>query len=319
MTLFPFVCLGIGVFIGFQKLTEGFLKLVDQIINITLIALMLTIGMNIGANNSIMLKLHLIGINCLILALSAILFSVLFTLVAEKTVLPLERIHRNLIAVNLNLSNEMSIPSEPEDKKTSPLVLIMPISIIAGVLLGYFALPKDKVFLLGYLLTASLVALYIGVGISLGNNRKVFRYIRVLGPRVVFLSLAIFLGSITGGLLAGHFLNLPPQVSALSSSGMSYYSITGAYMTKMYGIETGTYGFVVNVMREFFTVLLLPLLIRISKGSPIAGGAAGNMDTMLMPITKFVGPELGLVTLITGTILTFAVPFILPVLSSFFG
>lgn len=90
-------------------------------------------------------------------------------------------------------------------------------------------------------------------------------------------------------------------------------------MTKMYGIETGTYGFVVNVMREFFTVLLLPLLIRISKGSPIAGGAAGNMDTMLMPITKFVGPELGLLTLVTGTILTFTVPFILPLLSSILG
>ena len=93
---------------------------------------------------------------------------------------------------------------------------------------------------------------------------------------------------------------------------MSYYSITGAYMTQVYGIEAGTYGFIVNVMREFFTVLLLPLLIKISKGSPIAGGAAGNMDTMLVPVTKFVGKELGLVALITGAILTFSVPFILP-------
>ncbi|HWQ77957.1 MAG TPA: LysO family transporter [Anaerovoracaceae bacterium] len=50
----------------------------------------------------------------------------------------------------------------------------------------------------------------------------------------------------------------------------------------------------------------------ISKGSPIAAGAAGNMDTMLVPVTKFVGIELGLVTLITGAILTFLVPLILP-------
>lgn len=90
-------------------------------------------------------------------------------------------------------------------------------------------------------------------------------------------------------------------------------------MTQAYGIEWGTYGFVVNVMREFFTVLILPLLIRISSGSPIAGGAAGNMDTMLVPVTKFVGVELGLVTLITGVILTFTVPFILPFLYGLFS
>ncbi len=85
-------------------------------------------------------------------------------------------------------------------------------------------------------------------------------------------------------------------------------------MTQVYGIEAGTYGFMVNVMREFLTVLLLPFLVKISNGSPIAGGAAGNMDTMLVPVTKFVGVELGLVALITGVILTFTVPFILPVL-----
>lgn len=48
--------------------------------------------------------------------------------------------------------------------------------------------------------------------------------------------------------------------------------------------------------------------------SAIAGGAAGNIDTILVPVTKFVGTELGLVALITGVILTFAVPFILPFL-----
>lgn len=42
------------------------------------------------------------------------------------------------------------------------------------------------------------------------------------------------------------------------------------------------------------------------------------MDTMLIPITKFVGAELGLVTLITGIILTFSVPVLLPILGKIF-
>lgn len=317
MTILPFICLGIGLAIGFQKLTDKILKATDFIITITLILLMLTIGMNIGINNSIMLQLSMIGINCFVISLFAIIFSVIFTLIVEKTILPLEKIRKNLHSENISLNNEVNV-SQEEQKKMSPLVFIMPFSIVAGIVLGYFAMPKDKTYLLGYILTASLVLIYIGVGISLGNNRKVFRYIRVLGWKIIFLSAAIFLGSMVGGFMAGIVLNLPPEVSVMSSSGMSYYSLTGAYMTKVYGIEAGTYGFIVNVMREFFTVLLLPLLIKISKGSPIAGGAAGNMDVMLMPITKFVGPELGLVTLITGTILTFAVPFTLPILYRIF-
>ncbi|QZY54434.1 lysine exporter LysO family protein [Crassaminicella profunda] len=317
MTILPFICLGIGFIVGFQKMTDKFLKTTDFIVNITLIVLMLTIGMNIGVNNSIMSKLNMIGINCFVIALLAIIFSVIFTLLVEKTILPLDKIRENLNAENMNLDNEVNV-SEEEKKELSPLVLIMPLSIALGVILGYFVMPKEKAYLLGYILTATLIFLYIGVGISLGNNRSVFKYIKVLGVRIIFISLAIFLGSIAGGFIAGSILNLPPEISVMSSSGMSYYSLTGAYMTKVYGIEIGTYGFVVNVMREFFTVLLLPLLIKISKGSPIAGGAAGNMDTMLMPITKFVGPELGLVTLITGTILTFAVPFVLPILYGVF-
>lgn len=40
-----------------------------------------------------------------------------------------------------------------------------------------------------------------------------------------------------------------------------------------------------------------------------------EMDTMLAPVTKFVGVHLGLVTLFTGTILTIIVPFLLPLIS----
>lgn len=313
MVWFPFLCLAIGLVIGLQKLSASILKAVDLITNIALIGLMLTIGANIGTNDSLMSNLGRIGLNCVVIALFAVACSVILTVLVEKTVLPLEAVSKKLALEKINVNDEVDI-AEEENKKTSPLIWIMPISIILGVLLGRFVMPQSLIFILGYALTTSLVILYTSVGVSLGSNRMIFKYIKVLGFKIIFLSIAIFAGSIIGGALSGMVLRIPLHISMMSSSGMSYYSVTGAYMTQMYGIEVGTYGFMVNVMREFFTVLLLPFLIKISKGSPIAGGAAGNMDTMLVPVTKFVGPELGLVTLITGTILTFAVPFILPML-----
>jgi uncharacterized membrane protein YbjE (DUF340 family) len=317
MMWLPFSCLAIGLIIGLQRLPQSILKTVDLVTNVALVGLMLTIGAKIGSNESMIANIGQIGLNCAVIALLAVACSVFFVFLLEKTILPLEEVSKNLKLEKLSVNNEVDITKE-KNKKASPLIWIMPISILVGVLLGNLWMPQESVFLLSYALTGSLVVLYVSVGISLGSNRAVFKYIKVLGWKIILISAAIFVGSILGGVISGLLLSMPMHISVMSASGMSYYSITGAYMTQVYGIEAGTYGFVVNVMREFITVLFLPLLIKISKGSPIAGGAAGDMDTMLVPVTKFVGPELGLVTLITGTILTFAVPIILPMLSNFF-
>lgn len=313
MTWMPFICLGVGLLLGIKTLPTRVLNMVEWVVNFALVVLMLTIGMKIGINKAIMSNLGIIGFNCMIIALTGIGLSVLFVFILEKTVLPLGEIKEKLYARHINVNSEMK-KSKEEEKNTSPLIWIMPGSIIFGVLAGKLLLVESQGYLLGYLLIGSLVLLYTGVGISLGANRKVFSYIKIVGFKVLYISIAILAGSLLGGLVAGGILGIPLNYAVMSSSGMCYYSITGAYMTQVYGIEAGTYGFVVNVFREFLTVLLLPLLIKIGKGSPIASGAAGNMDTMLVPVTKFVGPELGLVALITGIILTFVVPILLPVL-----
>jgi uncharacterized membrane protein YbjE (DUF340 family) len=279
---------------------------------------MLTLGIKIGSNDSLVSSLGLFGFRCLFTSVSAILFSILFTVLLEKTILPLEEVRRKLICQNTGINQAASI-EDKEEANSSPLIWIMPTCIILGILTGNTMFPLQFSFILNYTLTGSLIILYTGVGISFGMNRSVFQYIRILSWKIVLISAAIIAGSLTGGYISGIILGVPTYITASAAGGMSYYSITGAYLTQIYGIEVGAYGFLVNVMREFLTVILLPVLIKISPGSPIASGAAGNMDTMLVPITKFTGAELGIVTLITGTILTFIVPFLLPVLVSFFS
>lgn len=344
MAIIPFVCLGIGIVLGIFVKSAKFVALSDKVSTFALIFLMLSIGLGIGLDQGIISNLGRIGFNCAVIALCAIGFSVLFTYLCEKTVLPLKVIDDELKARNLDLytteiknevqseksaegasgssseksENAAKIEGAKAEKKEdgTNLVWIMPGSLVLGLVGGIFSRSiltgavVDKVFIV------FLIILYICVGISQGANKEVFLYVRVLGLKILWLPGAILCGSIVGGIIAGLVLQLPFNISLISASGMSFYSITGAFMTSAYGLEVGTYGFIVNVMREFFTILMMPLLIKISPGSPIAGGAAGNMDTMLAPVTKFVGVRLGLVTLITGTVLTFLVPFLLPLLSS---
>ena len=322
MTIIPFVCLGIGITLGLFIKNKKFFIYSDKISTLAMVLLMLVIGLGIGLDKSIVDNFLTIGINCIVISIAAIIFSVALTFIVEKRVLPLEEIGKNLIEENVQINENNSglfiDTGEKNDKEGSNLVWIMPVSIIIGTIAGVLLRPIITPSSIDCFFTASLIALYICVGISQGANKGVFSYLKLIGFKIVLIPMAILFGSIIGGVVSGLILRLPLYISTTAAAGMSFYSLTGAYMTQQYGIEIGTYGFIVNVMREFITLLLMPLLIRISPGTPIAGGASGNMDTMLAPITKFVGIRLSLVTLLTGTLLTFAVPLLLPIVSIIF-
>lgn len=326
----PFICLALGAAINWKGLPQPVLIWFDRLMNLALVVLMAVIGINIGTSEEVMGNLGRIGASCLLISLAAIWCSVGLVLLCEKTVMPLEKIRLQVAAESAGAGesadtgkNEgmsgIAVSASDEKSGFSPLVLVMPGFILVGILAGWLLLGGHEAAWLDTVLTVSLVFLYTGVGVSLASNKSVFGYIRKLGLRILFLPLAIFLGCMLGGFLAGLFLRVPTAWAVTSASGMGYYSLTGAFMTETWGIEAGTYGFIVNVSRDVFTVLQLPLLIRISKGSPIASGAAGCMDTMLVPVSRYVGSELSLVALISGTILTFVVPVWLPVAAGLFA
>lgn len=311
MTIMPFICLFFGIIIGTRNLSKETMKKIDIFTNIVIVILMTIIGMNIGINEEIISKFGKIGLNCAVISIFGIGLSIILTVMLEKTILPLEKIKNKI-----NLENKKEI--EQDENEKSLLTIVIPVSVISGLIIGIFLMDKTYEIFLNYSLVISLIMLYIGVGIFLGSNLKVLKYVKEIGIKILLIPLVIVIGSILGGAIAGKILGIPINISVISAGGMGYYSLTGAFMTSKFGIEAGTYGFIVNIMREFFTVLFLPILIKISKGSAIASGGAGNMDTMLMPVTKFVGAELGLVTLITGIVLTFFVPIILPILERIF-
>lgn len=311
-TIMPFACMGIGLLIGFQRLPQAAYRVVDWVTTISLVILMVTIGGNVGTNDEVIAEIGTVGINCFVTCMCAIIGSVLLCLFLEKTVLPLEKYSKMQLDDEETKSVDMG--SQDGKKRIDPILILIPISVLSGAFGCYFFMPEDMVYVLDYSLWTSLVVLYTSVGIGMGQNKSVFRYIKMVGFRIVYLVLGVWIGSMAGGALAALLTGMPLKYAVIAASGTGYYSMTGATMLSAFGPEAGVYGFMINVFREFFTVLLLPILGRVSKSAPIAAGAAGNMDSMLVPVTKVVGRELGLVALIVGIVLTFGVPVILPIL-----
>ncbi len=281
---------------------------------VVLIFLMAAIGLGIGLDEEIINNFLKIGFQCIVISLLAIGCSVLCISLREDSA-SIEEVGQGIESRKPGHDGSVS-ERTPRGREKGWLFLGLDYARrLACRFAGRDAVTAGAGSGMGGSLFRRILDRFIYLcGGSLRANRSVFRFIRKLGFRILWLSLAIIVGSLSGGFIAGLILDVPMKVPLLAAGGMSFYSVTGAYMTEAFGLQMGTYGFIVNVLREFFTILLMPLLVRISLGSPIAGGAAGNMDTMLAPVTKFVGIRLGLVTLITGTILTFVVPFLLPLL-----
>lgn len=315
MTLYiPFICIAIGALINWKGLPEKVLAVINFIMNSALMLLMTVVGLNVGTSKEVLDNIGKIGLNCTIMCLSSVFFAVVLMALMEKTILPLEEIRLKLLE-----EKGLNLKAVPENKGVDPLMICMPLAIILGLVLGIFVFPDIKESTLDTLLTISLIFLYTGAGVSLATNKVAFLYIKKLGLRILLLPLAIFVGGLISGVIMSKLLGVDLCWSVTSSSTMGYYSLPGAYMTEAYGVEAGVYGFMVNIFRDIFTVTLMPVLKRISKGAPIASGAGGCMDSMFIPVTRAVGPELGIAGLIVGTIITIFVPFWLPLSQMILG
>ena len=307
----PFLYLGMGILLGLSKI-EWLQELFNKLLYVALIVVMLVIGANIGIDKILLQNIGWIGMKAVGLALGTILFSVLYCVLLEKTIVPLEKMEQSL--------NSTEDIKETEEKKTglSLFTLGIPFYVLAGAGIGYYLLPSGYNSVLNYLMNGSLILVYVGIGMVIGSDLSVFKTLRLLGWRVVLFTVAIILGSLTSALVVTPLLGIPWSTGIISSLGMSYFTLTGAFMTQHFGTEAGVYGFLVNVTRDFITVLFLPFLIRIGKSAPIAGAAAGSMDILLLPVTQAIGSRLGLVAFITGTMIVVIVPFLLPILLTIF-
>ncbi|MCD6373217.1 MAG: lysine exporter LysO family protein [Thermococcus sp.] len=179
-------------------------------------------------------------------------------------------------------------------------------SLVLGIIVGHFYSPE-----FGNLYEIMLYLLILIIGIDIGQNFRLGE-IKKIGKLAIKLPFSTLIGSLVGGLLASLLLRMEPRWGLAVAAGCGWYSITGPIIAQ-YSAVYGTLGFLANLTREIFTVLLYPVVTkRIPKDLAVSMGGATTMDTTLPVITKFGGSEVALVAFVHGFVLTAVVPFIVP-------
>lgn len=189
--------------------------------------------------------------------------------------------------------------------------LIIVAFFILGIVCGVMHWMPD-LSALGNVSFLTLCALLFCVGVTVGNNTAMLKTFRQLDPRLMLLPLMTIVGTLSATAVAS--LGLPHRGLAdclAIGSGFGYYSLSSIFITQYRGPELGTVALLANIIREVFTLLGAPLMVRFfGPLAPISAGGATTMDTTLPIITRCSGQEFVILSLFHGFLVDFSVPFL---------
>lgn len=190
---------------------------------------------------------------------------------------------------------------------------------IAGCLLGAHRWLPD--FLLENDITVYLLYLLMfQVGISIGSDKKLKSIIKSIDIKLLLVPLATIAGTLSFSALAAFFLSKWNVWNCMAvGSGFAYYSLSSILITQLetpkmgwaLATELGTIALLANIIRELFTLLFAPLMVKyFGKFAPICAGGATTIDTTLPIITRYSGKDMVFIAIIHGVIVDISVPFL---------
>jgi uncharacterized membrane protein YbjE (DUF340 family) len=161
-----------------------------------------------------------------------------------------------------------------------------------------------------------LYGLLFLIGFGLGGGRQLGSILRQTSWRILLVPLAVALGSLAG---AGLFSLLLRDISlaegAAVGAGLGYYSLSSILIGQLRGETLAAVALLSNILREIGTLLLAPLLARyLGRLAPVAAGGATAMDTTLPVIVQVSGEGYGVIAIVSGILLTTAVPILVTLL-----
>ncbi len=187
--------------------------------------------------------------------------------------------------------------------------------LAAGILAGVLAVPPAALLELDPTAYA-LYALLFLVGAEIGANTGVWQVARRQNARILLVPLSAIVGTLLGvGLCSVFVPGVGFRESLAVGSGFGYYTLASVLIGQLGGTTLGVLALLSNILRELGTLVTAPLLARhFGKLAPIASGGATSMDTTLPIITRSVGTEYAVISVVNGVVLTLLAPVLITAL-----
>ena len=193
--------------------------------------------------------------------------------------------------------------------------LIQVVCVVIGFVIGHFLpaayLPPDNA------MTAMLMLLILLVGIGLKGSGITLKEV-MLNRRGVEISVIFTLSVLVGGLgFAMLFSEVSWTQGLALASGFGWYSLSAIVMTDAYGAVWGSVALFNDLIREFFALLFIPLVMRQHPSAAVGLGGATSLDFTLPVIQQSGGLTVVPLAISFGFIINIVSPVLMVVFAAF--
>lgn len=295
------------------------LGFIEKLMNITIFILVLIMGVRMGANPEVIANLGTIGIQSVIITVFTVFGSMFFVFLLRKVM----KLNRHGITDEQEERERLEAleKGEKEEEPSNGLAftLIILAFVVAGLLIGYLVVPKiysdvdyfqeisDTWLVIGICILLSLV------GFNLGLDGKIFKNMKLVGPKALLFPLAAILGSIVFGGLYCIISPVSLREALAISTGFGWYTLAPGIIAEAGFAVSGAISFTHNVIRETLGIVIIPLAakkIGYLEATAIPGVAA--MDVCMPIVERSTRPETVVYSFCTGAMMCIAVTVLTP-------
>ena len=305
----------LGYFIAhFLRSYRDKLKWTGTFQNVAVLLLIMTMGTKIGSYPELVKDLDKFGLYSLIFTLIVFLCSIFFCSIARR----LLKLNKYGVAKNSEEEPEEKVSGEKSVQNQCTLVFVF--FVVVAFLCGNFVIGnffydfKTLSDFLSNAITLELCVLLLLVGVDMGLSGEIMENFKKVGIKVLIIPTAIGLGTLVGAFISGLILPLSIRDSMAIGAGFGWYSLGAALMIDAGHISGGAISFLHNVMREIFSMLLIPIVVqKIGYVEALALPGAPAMDVCLPLISRCTLGTMTVYSFISGAVLSFAVPILVPI------
>lgn len=298
----------VGAFLGSRKaLRSRPLVWVGKLQFAALMILIVTLGVNLGANDEVVSSLGQIGLAALVITVLAMAGSLLCLTLLRRFVLKLDH-------YGLPRGSEAAREEEAHHggKADNSLTFLIVIAVVLGMLAGRFVLPAAVTAHCGTVINFGLYLLLFMVGMDMGKQGTLLADIKTAGFQVLLVPVAVCAGSLAFAALAGLFLPLGVKDSMAAASGLGWYSLAPTLLAP-YSLTVSATAFLSNVLHELFAIVLAPMVAqRFGYIETVALPGAAAMDTVLPVVVSATDQRMAIYSFTSGVILSLSVPLFIP-------
>lgn len=299
----------LGAWTGSRRFVRSrSLEWLGAVQTVILLAIILALGVQLGANEEVTASLAAIGVSALLIALLAMTGSVLCLLLLRRFVLRLDR-----YAAAPGAENDAA--AAEEDRADDRLTWYISAAVILGYGLGRWLLPGAAAAGCGRVVTLGLDLMLFLIGLDLGRHGEALSSLKTVGLKPLLVPTAVVVGSLTFGALAGLVLPFTSRDTAAVAAGMGWYSLAPTILAR-HSLKLSAMAFFANVLREILSILFIPSIARrLGFLECVAVAGATAMDTVMPVILSSTSRRITVYTFVSGLVCSLLVPVLIPLVA----